>query len=203
MTDYKIISTGSKGNCVKIGEVLFDCGVAYSKIKDELYDVKVLIITHIHQDHLKQQTLLSIMENFPHIEIIGNYEVYQQIPVVTIANAGFEVEAKGYRFMPFECEHDVLTYGYTWQVDGIDFIYCTDTGSLDNAPDKKYDYLFLESNHDEKKLQMAIGQKKGSYDPYLSGKRHLSTQACKNFYYLHRKSRESVLVELHMSNRFY
>ena len=94
-------------------------------------------------------------------------------------------------------------YGFTWTFKGLDIIYVTDTGNLDQAPAKQYDYFFLESNHDEKKLEAIKGENHGSYNPYLSGKRHLSTQAAKNFYYQNRKSSQSELIELHKSSRFY
>jgi hypothetical protein len=201
--NFEIISSGSKGNCIKIENVMIDCGVGFKQIKDHLYDIKYLLITHKHQDHLKMPTLLSIMENFPHIKIIGNYEVYEQAPVMIIANAGFELVFDDYTFNCFECVHDVLTYGYYWRCKGQDIIYCTDTGSMENAPDQQFDYFFLESNHDEQKLAAAAGDKKGRYDPFLSGKRHLSTQECKAYFYMHRKGIESRLIELHKSSRFY
>jgi hypothetical protein len=43
----------------------------------------------------------------------------------------------------------------------------------------------------------------GNYSPYLSGKRHLSTQQAKAFWYMHRRSADSELIELHKSARFY
>ena len=203
--EYKIISSGSKGNCIKIGtDVMVDCGVAFTKIRKDLYDIKYLLLTHIHSDHIKPQTLLQILESFPHIKIIGNHEVFQHYPICTIANAGFDVVTDDYIFTPFEALHDVLCYGFAWEQEGKSIIYCTDTGSMENAPpDRVYDYFFLESNHDEKKLQAAIGTGKGRYDPYLSGKRHLSTQACKAFFYTHRRTPEAELIELHKSSRFY
>lgn len=200
---YKIISSGSKGNCVVINDVMVDCGVPFNKIKDVLYDIKYLLITHVHTDHLNIQTLTAIIQQFPRIQIIGNYEVHQCFNVNTIANSGFEIETDDYIFCPFECFHDVLTYGFTWEYQGLDVIYATDTASLMNAPDKKFDYFFLESNHDEAKLEAVRNQNKGRYNPYLGGKRHLSTQAAKAFYYLHRKSKESLFIELHKSSRFY
>jgi phosphoribosyl 1,2-cyclic phosphodiesterase len=203
--DYKIISSGSKGNCVIINDdIMVDCGVSFKLIKEDLYNVKYLLITHTHLDHVNENTFQVIMKRFPTITIIGNYEVHSRYNCNIIANAGFEIVTDDYIFMPFLCEHDVLTYGYTWQgPQKKEIIYCTDTGTLKNAPVKKYDYFFLESNHDEAKLEAIQGQQKGSYNPYLSGKRHLSTQAAKTFYYMNRRSKESELIELHKSQRFY
>ena len=184
-------------------DIMIDCGVAFSKIKDDLYDVKYLLITHIHSDHLNKKTLLQINQKFPTIQIIGNYEVYQAWAVDRIANAGFEIETDDYIFTPFECLHDVLTYGFTFTIDDKKIIYATDTSTMENAPDETYDMFFLESNHDEKKLEAIRGDKKGSYDPYLSGKRHLSTQQARAFYFMHRRDQGSELIELHKSSRFY
>jgi Beta-lactamase superfamily domain len=201
--EYKIISTGSKGNCVIINDVMIDCGVPFTKIKEDLYGIKYLILTHTHTDHINIKTLQQIASHFPRITIIGNYEVHAIYNCNIIANADFEIHTEDYTFYPFECFHDVLVYGYTWNFEGKEIIYATDTSSLNNAPIKKYDYLFLESNHDEEKLEAVRNEKKGSYNPFLSGKRHLSTQQAKAFFYMNRRDQDSKLIELHQSARFY
>lgn len=68
---------------------------------------------------------------------------------------------------------------------------------------RQYDYFFIESNHDDKKLEAIRKQANRGYDPFISGKRHLSTKDCKTFYYTHRRSKDSRLIELHKSERFY
>ncbi len=202
--NYNIISTGSKGNCCILhDDVMVDCGVPYSKIKNELYAVKYLLITHTHQDHLQPKTIRQIAENFPRITIIGNYEVHAVYNCNIIANAGYEIVTDDYVFNPFPCVHDVLCYGFTWEWNGQSIIYATDTSNLNYAPTGKYDWLFLESNHDEQKLEQVRNQQKGSYNPYLSGKRHLSTQQAKNFFYMNRRDQNSQFIELHQSSRFY
>jgi phosphoribosyl 1,2-cyclic phosphodiesterase len=201
--NYKIISSGSKGNCAIVNDVMIDCGIPFSKLKQELYNIKYLLITHTHGDHLKPKTIASIARNFPRIQIIGNYEVNDVYNCNHIANANFEIETDDYTFMPFECVHDVLCYGFTWNTEGHEIIYATDTSTLENAPKKQYDYFFLESNHDEQKLNDVRDEYKGGYNPYLSGKRHLSTQAAKAFYYQYRKTPDAELIELHKSARFY
>jgi phosphoribosyl 1,2-cyclic phosphodiesterase len=201
--NYKILTSGSKGNCVIINDVMIDCGIAFNKIKDELYNIKYLLLTHKHSDHLNLKTLQQITEKFPRIITIGNYEVYQAFNVNQIANSGFEVDVGDYVFTPFECEHDVVCYGYTWSYEGKEIIYATDTSTMENAPVKQYDYFFIESNHDEDKLEAVKNQWKGAYNPYLSGKRHLSTQQAKAFYYMNRRSPEAKFIELHKSDRFY
>lgn len=200
---HHIVSSGSKGNCVIVNDVMIDAGVSYNKLKEYLYDIKYLILTHTHGDHMKMKTLQKINERFPNIITIGNYEVHQQFPVNIIANENFPIEVDGYTFRPFRCVHDVLCYGYVWKYGDLDIFYATDTSSLEYAPDGLFDYFFIESNHDEEKLKQAIAEFKGGYNPYTGGQRHLSTQNAKLFYYLRRKSKESHFIELHKSNRFY
>jgi ribonuclease BN (tRNA processing enzyme) len=200
---YEIISTGSKGNCIVINDIMIDCGVAFNKIKKHLYNVKYLLITHTHSDHLNLNTITKINELFPTIKTIGNYEVHQVYNVNIIANAGFDIELDDYTITPFELVHDVECYGFCWSYEGKEIIYATDTSTMDNAPKRKYDYFFIESNHDEAKLEEVRNQNKGKYNPYLSGKRHLSTQQAKAFYYTYRNSPESEFIELHKSARFY
>lgn len=202
---YEVIATGSKdGNCVLINNVMVDCGVSYNKIRPLLYDVKYLLLTHIHTDHIRRSTLEYIKKNFPKIVIIGNYEVHQVFGVDIIANTTFPISIGQYDFKAFECVHDVTCFGYTWQFEGKDILYATDTSSMENAPDQKFDYFFLESNHDEYKVEKILESRdQFGYDAYSGAKRHLSTQKAKAFYYTHRKDRDSLFIELHQSSRFY
>lgn len=196
------MASGSKGNCVIINDVMVDCGVPIKKVKEDLYDIKYLLLTHVHSDHIKPTTLQTIKKLFPKIVTIGNYEVHQRFGVDIICNADFEIVTDDYTFTPFECPHDVLTYGYTWKYKGLDILYATDTSCMDYAPEQKYDYFFLESNHDEKKVEQ-IDISRYGYNAYAGAKRHLSTQQAKGFFYSKRKDKASVWVELHKSSRFY
>lgn len=206
MLNYTVIKSGSSGNCVLIDDVMVDCGVAYNIIEEYLYDVEYLLITHIHSDHLKPSTLAKIKKKFPNIEVISNYDVYQSFGVDTIINLKNPVETDDYDFYAFECDHDVITYGYYWESEsGERIFYATDTNNLDGVPDGlEFDYFFIESNHDKFKLEATRYQSfKGCYHPYYSGIRHLSTQKAKEFYLLRRATREAELIELHKSSRFY
>lgn len=202
--NYKVLATGSKGNAVRINDVMIDCGIPFNRMKNDLYECRYLLITHTHSDHINKSTLKAIKKQFPRIEIIGNFEVAQSVGVSRICNPGYMVETNEYNFMPFQCVHDVECTGFVWQHKGNEIIYATDTNSLEFAPDCKYDYMFLESNYDKYKIEAIKNPRKTyGYDVTDGAHRHLSTQRCKEFYYTHRKSKESPLIELHMSSRFY
>lgn len=199
---YEIIATGSKGNCVIINDVMIDAGVPFGKIKEHLYDIRYLLLTHIHGDHIKPSTVKNIKSLFPKITIIGNWEVHQSTGVDIICNHGYEVITDDYTFRPFECKHDVVTTGYTWEFEGLSILYATDLNNTDTCPEGKYDFIFLESNFDQKKLDKVDDNKYG-YNVTAGAKRHLSTQESKAFYYMNRKDKESKWIELHQSHRFY
>jgi len=201
---YDIISTGSKGNCVIINDTMVDIGVSYKVVKDKLDLISTLLITHIHSDHVRASTLSTIKKKHPHITIIGNYEVHQHFGVDIVSNHDYPVKVGRRVYHPFKGEHSVEVQGFIWEMHGKDIIYATDTSTLEHSPDdKKYDYLFIEANYDEKKTNEMMKQKTGNYNPYLSAMRHLSKQKCKLFYYTHRKEKDSKLIELHQSGRFY
>jgi L-ascorbate metabolism protein UlaG (beta-lactamase superfamily) len=75
---------------VIVNDVMVDCGVSFGKIKEELYNIKYLLITHAHSDHLNLKTIQQIANNFPRIMIIGNYDVHSHYNCNIIANAGFD-----------------------------------------------------------------------------------------------------------------
>ncbi|MBW8381001.1 MAG: hypothetical protein K0M69_00565 [Youngiibacter sp.] len=201
---YKVISTGSKGNAVIVDRILFDCGVPFKDLKKDLYNVQYMILTHRHSDHLKMQTYTSIRKLFPHIRVMANYDVAYQVPVDIISNEGIEYSLGKYIITPFANTHDVPCQGYVVQFDDLNVIYSIDTSSLENAIKLPYDYMFLESYHDEKKINMIRGKSsKYGYDAWAGAMRHLSTQKCLGFYYTNRRNKESKLIELHQSERFY
>lgn len=179
-----------------------DCGVAYKKLKPYLYKVRYLLITHRHNDHLKITTYQRLRKEFPRIIVIANWDVAQVVNVDKVVNVG-EYTVNDFTFTAFDCPHDVPCTGFVWSIDGERVIYATDTTSMKNAPDEKYDWFFIESNHDEKKLEQAMLSNKYKYDTFTSSKRHLSTKEARTFYFLNRNDRESHFIELHKSNRFY
>lgn len=203
--NYEIIGSGSSGNCVIIEDMMFDVGVPYKEIQDKLYDIKYLFITHRHSDHIKTNTINAIIKNFPRLKIIANYDVATLVPTYDIVGDVTELDLRDRTVQAFKCYHDVPTTGYVIRMNDINLIYATDTASLKDAPNMKYDYIFIESNHDEKKIEAIRSKSKKlyGYDAWQGAMRHLSTQKSREFYYLHRRNKDSKWIELHKSKRFY
>ena len=202
--DYHIIGSGSTGNAVRIGKVMIDCGMPYKDMKEDLYKCDTLLITHIHTDHLKKQTFLSILSDFPRIKTFANPTVAYQIYINEVISTYPFKTPSGLVITPYEGRHDTEVTYFTWEQDGQNIIYATDTNLVENPNRIKFDYLFLESNYDEQKLnEIARQYARKGYDPWTSSHRHLSTQQSKAFYYMNRRSPESHWIELHKSGRFY
>ena len=206
LLDYKIIRSGSKGNAVRVDDVMFDCGVPFKEMEAELYKCKFLIITHTHSDHLNMRTFKAIKRKFPRLTIVGNWHVAGKVNgVEKITGDESILVYKDRKITSFKCVHDVPCHGYVIEKDGMNIIYATDTSTLEFAPQLKYDYFFIESNHDSNKINAIQGNsyQKYGYDAYAGAMRHLSTQSSKAFYYMNRRSKESEWIELHKSERFY
>lgn len=204
MLDFNVIASGSSGNAVRIENIMIDCGIPFKSMEEDLYKVDTLLITHAHSDHIKPQTYKRILRDFPRVKIYANADVAYQYEVdKVIGTAPFDLDRKRH-VIPFDGVHDVPVTYYVIQMMGLNILYATDTCQVSVPEDIPLDYFFLESNYDERKLkEEAKNYKRHGYDPAESNLRHLSTQKCKEFYYVHRRDTDSVLIELHKSSRFY
>lgn len=183
---------------------MFDCGLSFHKMEEELQKVDTLLITHSHSDHIKPSTLERIRKEFPNIKVYANADVAYQYEVdKVIGTCPFELK-NNRLVIPFDGVHDVPVTGYVIKMNGLNILYMTDTARVDPPGEILFDYMFLESNFDQRKLkEQAKKYRRHGYDPYLSVTRHLSTQKCKEFYFTHRRDADSILIELHKSKRFY
>ena len=194
---------------------MIDIGLPYRKLKPYLYQVTNIFITHIHSDHLNKSTARKINEMFPDIKFYGNKEVCGALRKLDIKAIEVELDVIYENILGFDlvqfffAPHNVLTFGLAFKVDGLNIIYVSDSAGSDSWLTKRntnfkdgFDYLFIESNHDEKKLMSQINAKHGRAI-IDNSKRHTSTQESRAFYYLNRKSSSSEWIELHKSNRFY
>lgn len=202
--DYHVIASGSTGNAVRIRDIMIDCGISFNKMKDDLYKVDTLLITHSHSDHIHPATLRSIRKEFPRIKVYGNAHVAYQYQVDQVIGKAKLVLPKNRIIYPMEGLHDVpVTYFYIL-FGKTNILYATDTCKVENPRGLELDYCFLESNYDERKLkELSKEYKHRGYDPAKSSLRHLSSQKCKEFYYVYRREETSQLIELHQSSRFY
>ena len=194
--------SGSQGNCVyvkyKDEEVLIDAGVSFKKITTalnsigtDIKNIKAVLTTHEHCDHVQGLAVLSRHTDMP-IFINRKSASYYDEPLdelfsghVKIKDPGDNITFDGFEVNVFATPHDSIGscgYHFTFS-DGTRFALATDMGMI--TPEIA-SYLLgcktviIESNHDTKML------KNGPY-PFTLKKRilsdhgHLSNEDCALF----------------------
>lgn len=208
--NYKIIASSSKGNCVVLNNIMIDCGIPFKKM-DAAVDIKridVLLITHVHGDHLKISTLKKMLKVNRTIKIFVNAEVGEILTdnsiKHTLVNIGEEItipfpNGDITKIKPVKLYHDVENFGYKIKTkdrfnETTKVLYCTDTHTLDGIEAKDYNYYFLETNYTEENLK--------SEDAHRIRNTHLSKEQAENFFVANKKE-GSVLIPIHKSSRNY
>ena len=190
--------SGSTGNSTYIGTekggILIDAGGSFKSISAAMEkagssyeDVKALIITHQHDDHIKgirpflNKTKADLIASSKTLEALAFSD---KIPagIKTIPIEEKPTEISGIIINRFATSHDCEgSSGYTFILpDGKKFSLCTDLGYVSDEIRKELMGSFavlLESNHDIEML------KRGPYPPMLkvrilSDKGHISNAAC-------------------------
>lgn len=201
MLNFMSFGSGSCGNCYYICAdkygLLIDAGIGIRKIKKYFSDyglsfnnVKGIIVTHDHADHVKSVGMLSDAYNLPvyatanvHEGIIRNYCVHKKIKDanVRIVNKGEEFYLGGFVINTFDVPHDSLdNVGYAIKSGDVTFSLMTDIGHVTAEMSRVInttDYLVIEANYDDDMLWS------GPYPEYLKkrvsgGMGHLSNKQC-------------------------
>ncbi len=163
----KVIASGSKGNCTYIEcgttKILIDAGINYLQIKRaleecnvDINDIDLVLLTHIHNDHIKGlATLLKKTSATLCTHSTVYEELRKKIEISKFHMLDYEYSYKDVEIELFALSHDVSCYGYIISYDKKEIVYITDTGYLN----KKYypkiknkDVYIIEANHDEKML---------------------------------------------------
>lgn len=215
-----IIATGSRGNAVLYDKsILVDIGVPFKKVLPYLDNVKVILISHIHSDHLSISTLKAIINYYRYKKdkplIFGNQNVYLECKLHDIIieshalgqKIKFKKQGYNYDINGVHLYHDVLNFGYLInRVDELDnstFLqfHATDTGTLEGITLPSCDGIALECNYDEKILKAKEEEllEKGLYNHLQRVDRdHLSSKQYNKFIKKFLKS-DGVATPLHQS----
>ena len=159
---YEIIGSSSKGNCIVVEDILMlDCGVAYTKIKPQLKNVKLIFISHIHKDHLLPTTIQKIAYNKPTMKFVtGSKQVVRKLDelgvnrdnIIYLYNySWFDLGIIKLKVEPMH--HDAENCGLHFKRNGKKGLYVVDTGNVDNVNAKNYDLYLIEANYKEEILE--------------------------------------------------
>lgn len=202
---YKIIETGSSGNAVIISnEILIDCGSSFKKLEPYYKSIKLILLTHIHHDHLNIRTLKKIKLLKPSIRIgccewlVDEVKGLNRVDVFQLNEEYCYGE---YVISPFFLQHDVPNCGYKIKFkSGERVVYATDTESIKHIEARDYDLYLIEANHklEEIKQKIAEKQKKGEFVyEFRAIANHLSFEKCNEFL-MKNMGENSVAEYLHM-----
>lgn len=221
--NYDVTFSSSAGNAVLIDHILYDIGISRTDEHFEklLKQAHAVFISHKHTDHLNLGTLKWIEKFYPLIPVyvnqdtcnfifskIDNAKEFNNLHVVKDKDV-IPVDDTLVTIFKTKHEEDVKTMGYLVTLpDFTQYVFATDFWDFQDLPQGKYDYLFVEANHDEKYAKLLIELSKlnnTKIQPWLfhSSDRHTTKQDAFNYYLEHRVSDKSEFIPLHKSGRFY
>ena len=211
MSRYKIIATGSKGNAVLYNDnVLVDCGVPYKTLEPYVKDLKLVLLTHKHSDHINKTTVRKLVYERPTLrfacgEWMADILVECGVKNIDILELNTAYDYGICTVASIELFHDVPNCA--WRIylnDGYKIIHMTDTYTAEGIHAIGYDLYAIERNYDSETIQDIIAEKKilGKF-AYEEGaiNSHLSFQQAQAFFDENKKE-DSELIRLHESSRY-
>ena len=156
-----LLGSGSKGNSTLIEttnlNILIDAGLSYlnvrKRLKKELPNIDMILITHIHDDHIKG--LSSFIKKYNPVIYTKSHEITEKTLYDNIyIDSFYQKEEVSIEFFPLS--HDVTCHGVLIKENDKELVYITDTGFIHEKVLKKIKnkhIYILESNHDEEMLR--------------------------------------------------
>ena len=207
MKDYNLIASGSSGNCIIYKKhIMVDIGIKKKDkdlIEPYLDDIKVIIITHRHSDHLQLPLMKWLISEYSHItymylpdvknfldEKLGSKSKGEFIPIKVPKFAMIQPK-KIYnlgivRVQFMELYHDVPNVGmyFTWK-DGFTHFHGIDTHTLEGIKIPKNTKLVaIEHHHEEEHYRELISEKEenGTYSHEMQAQNvHMSFEDAEKF----------------------
>ena len=173
---YNILGSSSQGNCVIYNkDIIVDVGLPYSKIKTYLNDIKLILLSHIHGDHFKPNTIKRIHREHPNIKFVCGWWLVANLLSLGISKKNIYILEIGksydlgkYIITPIKAIHDVPNCGYKIIIKESDYkiLHITDTASIDHINAKNYDLFCVEANYstdEELDEQIKEAEEKGEF----------------------------------------
>ena len=191
--DFNIISTGSKGNAVILNdEILIDCGVPYKSIKPYVKGLKLVLLTHIHSDHFKPETIRKLANERPTLRFGCGKWMLSSVIACGARKSNIDIYTPNLRnrytddlqLIMIPLKHNVSNCGYKLFLNGEKIFYATDCNNLDGIDAPNYDLYMIEANYEDSEIQERIAEKEaaGQYVyEYQVLNNHLSKQKADNF----------------------
>lgn len=185
---YKIINSGSDGNCIVINdEILLDCGVSFKKIEPYYKKIKLVFISHIHHDHLLPTTIKRLAFERPTLRFLVGEFLVGKLMECGVKKENIDILKLGTRLtynehfsvQGIKLYHDVENFGIRLILDGKKAIYITDTKTIKGIKARNYDLYLIEGNYEEDEIyeRIRIKEENGMFvNEYRTIETHLSCQ---------------------------
>lgn len=165
--NYKIISSCSTGNATIIRDIiLIDCGVTFKRLEKYYKQLKIVLLTHIHSDHFKKETIRKLAQERPTLRFACCEWLLQPLlecgvlrKNIDVLQIGTRYDYKLFKIVPIKLYHDVPQCGYRVLFDDYKVIYMTDTRTVEGIVAKNYDLYLVEGNYEEEEIEQRIKQK--------------------------------------------
>lgn len=152
---YKILNSGSDGNGIIIEDtILIDCGITFKKLAEDYKKLKIVLLTHIHQDHFNKTTIKKLAKERPTLRFGCCEWLVKELVDLGVEKKNIDVfktgkiyDYKDFKVIPIKLYHDVPQCGYKLKINGNKLIYATDTNKIDHIIAKNYDFYFIEGNY--------------------------------------------------------
>lgn len=202
----QVIATGSSGNAVLYDSVLVDCGVSYKMLTPYLKQIKLILLTHIHSDHLNIRTIKKICKEYPLIRFASCDWLTHELLKADIKNLDTLEIGKTYDYgialiSPVYLYHDVKNCGYRIFINNKKIFHATDTYTLEGITAKNYDIYAIECNYDEEIIDYILENSNDYEHGYRSKLTHLSKQQAHEFVY-NNASHDFEFIKLHQSSKY-
>lgn len=205
--NYKIISSCSTGNATIIRDIiLIDCGVTFKKLEKYYKQLKIVLLTHVHQDHFNRSTIKRLAQERPTLRFACCEWLLQPLLEcgverrnIDILQIGTKYDYKLFKIVAIKLYHDVNQCGYRILFDDYKVIYMTDTKTIEGISAKNYDLYLVEANYKENELEERIKQKQLQGDftyEWRVKDTHLSEEQCVEFL-LNNMGKNSEYVFMH------
>ena len=161
---YQVVSSGSKGNCVIYhNSIAVDMGIPYKTIATYKNNLQLVLLTHVHGDHLNVSTIKKLAFERPTLRFAcGEFltKHLQGIKNIDVIEVGKIYDYGSFKISPIQLYHDVPNFGYRIFKDETKIIHATDTAHLEGITAKDYDLYCIESNYNEDTIFDSIERKK-------------------------------------------
>lgn len=190
--NYKIISSCSTGNATIVKDiVLIDCGVTFKRLEKYYKKLKLVLLTHIHSDHFKKETIKRLAKERPTLRFACCEWLLKHLlecgvkrKNIDILDIGIKYDYKLLKIVPIKLYHDVPQCGYRILFDGYKVIYMTDTRTIEGISAKDYNLYLIEGNYDEEEIEERIKEKQRNCEyvyEFRAKNSHLSIQQASEF----------------------